>query len=362
MTIQDILLSKSELTAQNIVELLKCEGSELKELYAKSAEVKKIYVDNIVYLRGLIEFSNLCRKDCKYCGIRKSNVNVNRYNLSDDEIIHAAKFAFESRYGSIVLQSGELKNKAFTKRITNILDKIATISDGKLRVTLSCGEQTHETYRQWFEHGASRYLLRIETTNKELYYKIHPNNKLHSFEERIEALNNLKSIGYQAGTGVMIGLPFQTFEDLANDLLWIKQMDIDMVGMGPYIEHKDTPLYQYRDTLLPLKDRFELTLKMIAVLRILMKDINIAAATALQSIEKMGRERAIKIGANVLMPNITPGKYRDSYRLYDNKPCTDENPEDCQSCIEWRVAITDNTIAYDEWGDSKHHYRKYIKV
>ncbi|MCE5320478.1 MAG: [FeFe] hydrogenase H-cluster radical SAM maturase HydE [Bacteroidales bacterium] len=358
MTIQNILLNKSELTAQDIVGLLKCEGSELKELYAKSAEVKKTFVDNIVYLRGLIEFSNLCRKDCKYCGIRKSNINVSRYNISDVEIIHAAKFAFENRYGSIVLQSGEIKSRAFTKRVTNLLDKIAEMSDGKLRVTLSCGEQTYETYRQWFDHGASRYLLRIETTNKELYYKIHPNDKLHSFEERIEALNNLKSIGYQTGTGVMIGLPFQTYEDLANDLLWIKQMDIDMVGMGPYIEHKDTPLYQYKDALLPLKERFELTLKMIAVLRIIMKDINIAAATALQSIEKMGRERAIKIGANVLMPNITPGKYRDSYRLYDNKPCTDENPEDCQSCIEWRVAITNNTIAYDEWGDSKHHFQK----
>ncbi|MDD4293553.1 MAG: [FeFe] hydrogenase H-cluster radical SAM maturase HydE [Bacteroidales bacterium] len=357
MAIRDIL-NKSELTAQDILELLQCEGIELKNLYAKSAEIKKKYVDNIVYLRGLIEFSNLCRKDCKYCGIRKSNINVSRYNISDVEIIHAAKFAFENRYGSIVLQSGEIKSRAFTKRVTNLLDKIAEMSDGKLRVTLSCGEQTYETYRQWFDHGASRYLLRIETTNKELYYKIHPNDKLHSFEERIEALNNLKSIGYQTGTGVMIGLPFQTYEDLANDLLWIKQMDIDMVGMGPYIEHKDTPLYQYKDALLPLKERFELTLKMIAVLRIIMKDINIAAATALQSIEKMGRERAIKIGANVLMPNITPGKYRDSYRLYDNKPCTDENPEDCQSCIEWRVAITNNTIAYDEWGDSKHHFQK----
>lgn len=357
MTIRDIL-NKSELTAQDILELLHCEGSELKELYAESAEIKKKYVDNIVYLRGLIEFSNLCRKDCKYCGIRKSNIIVNRYNISDIEIIHAAKFAFENRYGSIVMQSGEIKSRAFTKRVTNFLDRIGEMSDGKLRVTLSCGEQTYETYRQWFDHGASRYLLRIETTNKELYYKIHPNDKLHSFEERIEALNNLKSIGFQTGTGVMIGLPFQTYEDLANDLHWIKQMDIDMVGMGPYIEHKDTPLYQYKDALLPLKERFELTLKMIAVLRIIMKDINIAAATALQSIEKMGRERAIKIGANVLMPNITPGKYRDSYRLYDNKPCTDENPEDCQSCIEWRVAITDNTIAYDEWGDSKHHFQK----
>jgi biotin synthase len=153
----------------------------------------------------------------------------------------------------------------------------------------------------------------------------------------------------------MIGLPFQTPEDLAGDLLFMQQFNIDMVGMGPYLEHEETPLYEFRNLLLPREERFQLTLKMIAVLRILMKDINIAATTALQAIDKLGREKAIKIGANVIMPNITPGKYRDDYLLYQDKPCTDENPDDCKTCLEARIALADNVIAYGEWGDSKYY-------
>ena len=152
----------------------------------------------------------------------------------------------------------------------------------------------------------------------------------------------------------MIGLPFQTPEDLADDLLFLKNNDIVMIGMGPYLEHADTPLYRYRSQLLPVNERFDLTLKMIAILRIMMKDVNIAATTALQTIDKLGREKAIMAGANVIMPNITPGMYRNDYSLYDNKPCTDENPEDCRTCLEARIALTGNNIAFGEWGDSAH--------
>jgi biotin synthase len=157
------------------------------------------------------------------------------------------------------------------------------------------------------------------------------------------------------GTGVMIGLPFQTMDDLAGDLLFMKDFDIDMCGMGPYIEHADTPLIVHSTKLMPLKDRFDLTLKMISMIRLMMKDINIVAATALQAIDPMGREKAVKIGANIIMPNITPGKYRDSYKLYDNKPCTDDSAEDCQSCLEARVSLADAEVIYGEWGDSKHY-------
>jgi biotin synthase len=156
----------------------------------------------------------------------------------------------------------------------------------------------------------------------------------------------------------MIGLPFQTHEDLAEDLIFMRDFNIDMCGMGPYLEHADTPLIKYAATLLPLKERFDLTLKMISVLRIMMKDINIVAATALQAIDQMGREKAIRIGANIIMPNITPGKYRDSYKLYDNKPCTDESAEECQSCLETRVALADAEVIYGEWGDSKHYEKR----
>jgi biotin synthase len=159
----------------------------------------------------------------------------------------------------------------------------------------------------------------------------------------------------------MIGLPFQTLDDLAGDLLFMKSFNIDMCGMGPYIEHADTPLIEYAGKLMPLKERFDLTLKMIALIRIMMKDINIVGATALQAIDPIGREKAVKIGANILMPNITPGKYRDSYKLYDNKPCTDDSAEDCQSCLEARVSLADAEVIYDEWGDSKHYSERIAK-
>jgi biotin synthase len=234
-----------------------------------------------------------------------------------------------------------------------LLKKIHKKTNGNLRITLSLGEQNDDTYIRWFESGAQRYLIRIETSNRELYKKIHPINDDHNFISRRNALESLKKIGYQTGTGVMIGLPFQTIDDLADDLLFMKEFGIDMVGMGPYVEHHDTPLYAFKDSLLPPIDRFYLALKMIAVLRLLIPDINIAAATALQAIDKMGREKALLAGANVIMPNITPAKYRDNYKLYDNKPCTNENADDCTPCLEARIAITGNEIGYGEWGDSK---------
>jgi len=246
-------------------------------------------------------------------------------------------------------------------RIENLLYKIKEFSDGALGVTLSVGEQVPEVYKKWYDAGAHRYLLRVEATNQKLYNKIHPDDSKHDFNRRLNCLKSLQDIGYQTGTGVMIGLPFQTLDDLAGDLLFMKDFNIDMCGMGPYIEHADTPLIEYSKNLMPLKDRFELTLKMIAIIRIMMKDINIVAATALQAIDPIGREKAVKIGANILMPNITPGKYRDSYKLYDNKPCTDDSAEDCQSCLEARISLADAEVIYGEWGDSKHYNKRRSK-
>ncbi|MEA2078125.1 MAG: [FeFe] hydrogenase H-cluster radical SAM maturase HydE [Candidatus Marinimicrobia bacterium] len=352
------ILNKTQLDQSDLVTLLKTTGDERQKLFRHAADIKEKYVQNKVYLRGLLEFSNICGKDCYYCGIRRSNTKVKRYDLKDKDILNAAYYAYKNRYGSIVMQSGELKSPVFTKRITNLLEKIREFSDGKLRVTLSCGEQDIDTYEKWFKAGADRYLLRIEESNSELYLKLHPNNELHSFDNRLQALRDLRTAGYQVGTGVMIGLPFQTLEDLADDLLWMQSIDIDMVGMGPYLEHNDTPLYLYKDELLSKEERFDLSLKMIAILRILMKDINIAASTAMQSIDPQGREKAIAIGANVFMPNITPCYVRGEYKLYEDKPCTDENPEDCQRCVEQRIASVSNDVAYGEWGDSKHYVKR----
>lgn len=348
------VLNKETLLKDDLIALLNAEGDELKELYAFAAEVKEKYVGKVVYFRGLIEFSNICSKNCYYCGIRKDNKNVKRYNLSDEEILVAAEFAYVNKYGSVVLQGGELLNNAFTNRIEHLLKQIKQLSDNKLGITLSVGEQTPDTYKRWFDAGAHRYLLRIESSNRDLYYKLHPDDQTHSFERRLQALADLKSIGYQVGTGVMIGLPYQTIEDLADDLLFMKDLDIDMCGMGPYIEHAHTPLWDLRHLLLPLEARFRLALKMIAILRILMKDINIASATALQAIDPSGREKALMIGANIIMPNITPGLYRNDYKLYENKPCVDEEADDCKNCLEARIHITGNKIGYDGWGDSNH--------
>ncbi|MBN1117700.1 MAG: [FeFe] hydrogenase H-cluster radical SAM maturase HydE [Bacteroidales bacterium] len=347
------ILKKNILNKEDLVILLQVNAEEKTLLFEHAAEIKKKTVGNIVYFRGLIEFSNICAKNCFYCGIRHENRNFNRYNIDDEHIVNSARFAYENKFASLVLQSGELSSQKFTRRVTRLLEKIHKETNNELRLTLSCGEQSEETYKEWFNAGAHRYLLRIESSNPELYIKLHPNDKNHRFEKRLECLNILQNAGYQTGTGVMIGLPFQTMEDLANDLLFMKNYKIDMVGMGPYIEHSDTPLWNYRHTLLPLAERFQLSLKMIALLRILMPEINIASATALQAIDKLGREKALKVGANVIMPNITPGQYRNDYHLYQNKPCTDDSAEDCKTCLEARVALAGNTIGYSSWGDSK---------
>lgn len=355
------IIDTGDFSKTSLVTLLSAKGDDRQLLFQKASKIKKQTVDDKVYFRGLVEFSNICTKNCLYCGIRRSNKHVHRYNLRDEEILDSVKYAHEQNYGSVVLQSGERDDKSFVERIDHLLKKIHELSDGKLRVTLSTGEQTKETYQRWYESGAHRYLLRIETSNPELYRKIHPIDEAHDFDRRMQALQDLKDVGYQTGTGVMIGMPFQTLEDLAGDLLFMKEFEIDMVGMGPYIEHKYTPLYQYKDLLLPLEQRFDLALKMIAILRLMMPDINIAAATALQAIDKIGREKAIKAGANVIMPNITPGTYRDDYALYENKPCTDENPDDCTGCLEARIYMTDHEIALGEWGDSEHYVNRQKK-
>jgi biotin synthase len=357
MSVKEIF-QQYDFSGNDIIALLSCQGEDRTLLFKKSTEIKEKYIGKKVWFRGLIEFSNICSKDCLYCGIRKGNKNLKRYNLTDNEILTAAKFAYDNRYGSIALQSGEVESNLVTDRIEVLLHKIKELSHGELGITLSVGEQNPEVYQKWFDAGAHRYLLRIEATNETLYRKIHPENQKHDFNRRLACLKSLQDIGYQTGTGVMIGLPFQTIDDLAGDLIFMRDFNVDMCGMGPYIEHTDTPLIEYSTDLLPLSERFDLTLKMIAILRIMMKDINIVAATALQTIDPIGREKAVKIGANIIMPNITPGMYRSSYKLYNNKPCTDDSAEDCQSCLEVRVSLADNEIVYGEWGDSRHYDRR----
>ncbi|MDP2335871.1 MAG: [FeFe] hydrogenase H-cluster radical SAM maturase HydE [Bacteroidota bacterium] len=351
---QEILL-QTDFARDDLVALLLAEGEDRQQLFQRAQAIKLNTVGNKIFFRGLIEFSNICSKDCLYCGIRKSNKKVNRFEATDDEILEACRFAWLNRFGSVVLQSGEQSSPTFIQRINLLLRKIKEISNGELGITLSCGEQSIETYRQWRENGAHRYLLRIESFNADLYRKIHPEDDFHSFERRLQALKDLKTTGYQVGTGVMIGLPFQTTEDLADDLLFLKQIDVDMVGMGPYLEHEDTPLYKFRNLIKPKQERFDMALKMVATLRLLLPDINIAAATALQAIDPAGREKALTIGANILMPNLTPCEYRKEYQLYEDKPCLEEDADLCRNCLEARIELAGCKIGYGEWGDSKHY-------
>jgi len=343
---------------QIIKNLSLSDSASLTALYAEAYAVKTSTIGNKVYLRGLIEFSNICSKNCYYCGIRRENHAVNRYELSEEEVLAAVDFAWKNRYGSVVLQSGEQQSARFTKRITRLLHEIKAFTNNEMGITLSCGEQTAATYREWFNAGAHRYLLRIETSNRELFSKLHPADYKHSFDARLSAIRQLRAAGYQVGTGVMIGLPFQTIEHLAGDLLFFQSMNIDMVGMGPYLEHSQTPLYQHRHLLLPPEKRLELTLNMVATLRLLMPDINIAATTALQVLHSEGREMAVFAGANIIMPNMTLPEHRPDYLIYEHKPGINDDASVSKSKLEQNLQNAGITIGYGEWGDSRHFYRE----
>ena len=343
---------RTSLTKDDIKVLLAAEGEDKKLLFDKALQTKLAHLDNFVHLRGLIEYSNICTKSCLYCGVRSKNPNFTRYQLSNEEVIECAKLAHELGYGSVALQSGERSDKAFTDKITHLVKEIKKIDNGSLGITLSLGEQSEEVYREWFEAGAHRYLLRIEASNEELYYKIHPRDEKHDFKKRLDCIDTLLKLVYQTGTGVMVGLPFQTLDDLAGDLLFFKQKDVAMVGMGPFIPHPDTPLWKYKDQIPSAEKRIDLTLKMIATLRLMMPEINMVAATANQTVDPMGREKAIAVGANVIMPNLTPNEFRENYLIYPDKACVKDKPDQCQTCLDVRLAAIGHKVLYTAWGDS----------
>ena len=312
-----------------------------------------------VYLRGLVESSNACSCDCLYCGIRKSNKAENRYTLDVDQIAACARQCAELGYGSMVIQSGERSDKKFIDLTIEALRRIKreTQSEAQpdgLGITLCVGQQSRETYQRLYDAGAHRYLLRIESTNPDLFASIHPGDQ--TFESRLECLGLLRDIGYQVGTGVMIGLPGQTLEDLAGDILFFAEHDIDMIGMGPFVPDPETPLGG--EACPSVADRVRLSLLMIAATRLTLRDVNIASTTALQTLDPIGREKGLKFGANVIMPQVTPPEVRKDYQLYPGKPCLDENALECHSCLGARIAFAGRTIGYNVWGDSVHAKRR----
>ncbi|ELR20975.1 radical SAM domain containing protein [Acanthamoeba castellanii str. Neff] len=366
------------LEKEQIVHILQTADEGLENaLYDYADTVTQRYFGKKIYFRGIVEFSNVCTKDCYYCGIRK-HIQVKRYSMSKEEIVNCAIFAYESGYGSLMLQSGELptdKRLAFlvdtikeVKRVTIEKDKERNgvkegVENKSLGVAISLGELTKDMFRSLREAGAHRYLLRIESSNPDLYAKLHPAD--HSWHRRVECLRELNELGFQVGTGVMIGLPGQTLGDLAQDLLFFKSMDIDMIGMGPYICQKDTPLgklWQEENSNLDTKryneKLFRLSTKMVALARIICGDVNIAATTALQAINPQGREVALNQGANMLMPILTPRKYREDYQLYEGKPCIDEGAEECRSCLKNRVQWAGKELTLHDWGDPQHFFSR----
>lgn len=374
MDLSDLTLDLEGLTAAIACEDPAFDAALREEAY----RVKVATVGPEVYLRGLIEISNICVKNCLYCGIRR-DIRCPRYELSDEEVLATARSSARRRFGSVVIQGGERTDAAFVHRITRLLKAIREIGpaaegDKPLGITLSLGEQPREVYEEWFDAGAHRYLLRIESTNPDLYHRIHPNDPLHSYDRRLQALYDLKETGYQAGTGAMIGLPFQTAEDMARDLLFYKEFDAPMVGMGPYNPHPETPLTLSGVPYPSAERRFALGLKMIALLRLLMPDINIAAATALEVLDPRGREKGILSGANVIMPNVTPEEQMVKYNLYDRKTLLRDCPSSvdpdqrdkhiCSNCVFPFCSLGDDlagkkiVIGYGRWGDSKH-FRKH---
>jgi biotin synthase len=356
MNISEDLLTK-ELSRSDLADLISIKDPSLRQkLFDFAYRVKREFVGNKVYFRGIIELSNICEKNCYYCGIRKGNRSVERYLLSEDEIVEEALASHRWNYGSIVLQSGEVTGENFISFIEKVVRRIKRETNDSLGITLSLGEQSEETYQRWFDAGAHRYLLRIESSNPKIYATLHPED--HSFEQRVACLESLRRIGYYVGTGVMIGLPGQTAFDLADDILFYKKIDADMIGMGPYIPHHDTPManscgnFEAQES-----EQLDLALVMIAVTRIFLKDVNIASTTALQALSETGREKGIMAGANIIMPNLTETKYRRGYQLYDNKPCLDEGASLCRGCLDARITALGETVGYGEWGDSPH-YRK----
>ncbi|MDP3436174.1 MAG: [FeFe] hydrogenase H-cluster radical SAM maturase HydE [Bacteroidales bacterium] len=334
-------------------ELVACleerDSQKIDELLQSAYKVKAENIGKKVYLRGVIELSNICTKNCYFCGIRQLNSNIDRYELTEEQVIEASRFAWESGYGSLILKAGERCSKRYLNKVTKLIKSIKEISGGMIGITLSLGEQSKESYREWFDAGAHRYLLRIESSNPDLYARIHPKNTHHSWDRRVQAIMDLKDIGFQTGTGVMIGMPYQTTSDLADDLLFMKNIGVHMVGMGPYLKHPDTPMGK----LITENQTLDLSLKMVALLRHMMPKINIAATTSMQVIDPFGRERAVLAGANIIMPNITPSVIKSRNKNIEKMPEVKDDASESKSKLENSLARMGIEIGWNEWGDSK---------
>ena len=332
------LFASSDADFDELLYLLNNFDDSTREELAKQAQsVSKQKFGNKIYVRGLIEFTSYCKNDCYYCGIRRSNINAQRYRLSKDDILSCCENGYSLGFRTFVLQGGE--DGYYTDEL--IADIVRSIKEKypDCAVTLSIGERSEKSYKLFFKAGADRYLLRHETANGEHYNKLHPNNM--DLGDRINCLAYLKKIGYQTGCGFMVGSPYQTLENIVQDLRFIKNFKPHMIGIGPFIPHKDTPFADFEQGSL------ELTLVLISILRLMNRNALIPSTTALGTIHPMGREMGILAGANVVMPNLSPVSVRKKYMLYDNKICTGEEAAECKYCLSNRMKSIGYEIVTD---------------
>lgn len=326
-------MMKTDYTKNDLIQILS-DNSQNEWLFQTADKIRKDYVGDEIHLRGLIEFSNICSKHCLYCGLRCENNKIKRYRIPKDELLIIVQNAVKMGYKTIVLQSGE-DNYYSVEKLCEIISEIKKLN---VAITLGLGEKTYEEYKAYKDAGADRYLLRIETTDEELYKKMHPKM---SFKNRLNCLYNLKELGYEVGTGCLVGLPGQTIDSLANDILFFKELDADMIGIGPFIPSENTPLAN------AAADNFWLSIKTMALTRILLKNINIPATTAMETLTPNGRLIALQSGANVIMPNVTMEKYSENYKIYPNKIGINNNPELYRKNIEEKIKKIGRTISTD---------------
>jgi len=341
------------MNTREIIDWLRCEDqSRLEELWTLADETRRTNVGDDVHLRGLLEISNTCVRRCAYCGINATNSAIERYRMPEDEIVACALEAAGYGYGTVVMQGGE--DPGITKEwMAHLIRRIKR--ETGLAITLSLGERSDEEFSEWKAAGADRYLLRFETSSRRLFELIHPPLGT-AVSDRIAMLRRLRKIGYEIGSGVMIGIPGQTYQDLANDIEMFRTLDLDMIGVGPFIPHQATPLgsgfYPAAPEGEQVPNNESMTYKVIALARLVCPKANIPSTTALATLNKAsGRELGLSRGANIVMPNMTPRKYRALYELYPSKACIDETAEECRSCMAGRILSIGRTVGKGR-GDS----------
>lgn len=343
------------LTRDEILNWLREEDPQaLRELWSMADTARHCCVGDQVHLRGLIEISSHCVRQCAYCGLRAGNTQLARYRMSREEILACANEAVRLGYGTVVMQAGEDPGLS----ADFIADLVRAIkASTRLAVTLSLGERDDEELKLWRAAGADRYLLRFETSDRQLYETIHPSRAGRPTSDRIALLRRLGEIGYEVGSGVMVGIPGQTYESLADDLATFASLDLDMIGIGPYLPHPETPL---ANSTAPrhVPNSELMVYKMVALTRLLCPQANIPATTALATINKAsGRENGLQRGANVVMPNVTPTKYRAMYQIYPAKACIDETAQQCNQCLKGRIRSIGRFIGAGQGGRSKEIVR-----